>query len=270
MYNRLVEAKEYIEKKIKRTPDVAIVLGSGLGSLADYIQNPLVIDYTEIPNFPASTVEGHEGKLIIGELNNKYVLCMKGRFHFYEGYPMDIVTLPIRVFHLLGIKKIILTNAAGGLSTNLQAGSLMLINDHINFMGTNPLIGKNISEFGPRFPDMSNAYPEKLREVALRAAQKESVKLEQGVYAGVTGPYYFSKAELRMLITIGANAIGMSTVPETIVATHCGMEVIGISCITDSANPDTMHAPSHEEIVKVAEMTKPKFIALVRRIVEDL
>jgi purine-nucleoside phosphorylase len=269
MIDKYLEATEYIKNQISITPEIGLVLGSGLGTLADEILEATYIEYKDIPNFPISTVEGHAGRLVLGELEGKKVMAMQGRFHFYEGYSMEEVTFPIRVMKLLGVKQIILTNAAGGLTEGLGAGSLMLINDHINFTGTNPLIGKNIEEFGPRFPDMSEAYEKSLIQIAKEIAERENIHLEEGVYAGISGPNYFSKAELRMLIKIGANAIGMSTVPEAIIAKHANMKVLGISCITDSANPDVMHAPSHEEIVKVAEKTRPIFIHLVKNIIKE-
>lgn len=264
------EAECYIRSQLNEIPDIGLVLGSGLGTLADQIVNPTIIDYKDIPNFPISTVEGHAGRLVIGQLEGKNVIAMQGRFHYYEGYTMQEVTFPIRVMKLIGVQKLILTNAAGGLTENLMAGSLMLITDHINFTGDNPLIGPNVDEFGPRFPDMSEAYNKALVKLAKEVAEKEGIELEEGIYAGVSGPNYFSKAELRMLIRLGANAIGMSTVPEAMVAGHASMKVIGISCITDSANPDKMHSPTHEEIVKVAEQMRPKFIQLIKGIIKAI
>ncbi|TCK86804.1 purine-nucleoside phosphorylase [Natranaerovirga hydrolytica] len=271
MIEKYKESAKWIKEKIKNElPELGLVLGSGLGTLANEIKNPIELEYKEIPNFPVSTVEGHDGKLVFGELEGKKVLAMKGRFHYYEGYTMEQVTFPIRIMKLIGIKNIILTNAAGGLRKDLKAGSLMLINDHINFTGDNPLIGENLDEFGVRFPDMSEAYNKDLRSIVKNVAKDNNIDLKEGVYVGISGPTYSSKAELRMLINIGGDAIGMSTVPETIIANHSGINVIGISCITDCANPEIMHSPTHEEIVKVAEETRPIFIKLVKKIIQGL
>ncbi|TCT12231.1 purine-nucleoside phosphorylase [Natranaerovirga pectinivora] len=271
MIDKYIKTKEYIESQIKNeTPTIGLILGSGLGTLTEEIINPIYMEYKDIPNFPISTVEGHKGRLVIGQLEGKMVIAMDGRFHYYEGYELEEVTFPIRVMKLIGVEKLIITNAAGGLRKDLTAGKLMLIKDHINMTGNNPLIGKNIDEFGPRFPDMSSAYDKELIELANKVAKALGIELKEGIYTGIAGPYYYSKAELRMLIKIGGDAIGMSTVPETIIANHTGIRVLGISCITDSANPDIMHSPNHDEIVKVAEKTKPIFIKLVKEIINKM
>lgn len=267
---KVQEASSFIKEKINITPTIGLILGSGLGSLANEIQNSIVIDYEEIPHFPKSTVEGHEGRLVIGDLEGKKVVAMQGRFHYYEGYSMNEVTFPVRVMKAMGVDTLIVTNAAGGLRKDLGPGSLMIITDHINIMTPNPLIGPNDPEFGVRFPDMSEAYNEQLIDIAKKVAESQNINISSGVYAPISGPTYSTKAELRMLIKLGADAVGMSTAPEVIVANHGGMKVLGISCITDSANPDIMHAPNHEEIVKVANETRPKFIALVKGIVKEI
>lgn len=264
---KVQEAADFINSKISVPLEIGLILGSGLGSLADEIENAIVIDYKEIPHFPESTVEGHEGRLIIGELEGKQVVAMQGRFHYYEGYTLQEVTFPVRVMKAIGVEKLVVTNAAGGLRKDLGPGSLMLIMDHLNIMIPNPLIGPNDTDFGVRFPDMSQAYNEEFINIARQVAKDEKIKVSEGIYAPISGPTYSTKAELRMLIQLGADAVGMSTAPEVIVANHGGMKVLGISCITDSANPDIMHAPNHEEIVKVANETRPKFIRLVKGII---
>ncbi len=267
---KINEARDFIQTKISVMPTIGLVLGSGLGSLADEVQNPVKINYEDIPHFPVSTVEGHAGRLVVGSIEGKYVMIMQGRFHYYEGYSMQEVTFPVRVMKALGVENIVVTNAAGGLRKDLGPGSLMIITDHINMMGDNPLIGPNDAQLGVRFPDMSQAYDRQFVDIAKQVAQERDITIATGVYAPISGPNYLTKAELRMLIVIGADAVGMSTVPEIIVAKHGGMRVMGISCITDSANPDEMHAPDHEEIVRVAERTRPKFISLVKGIIERI
>jgi purine-nucleoside phosphorylase len=243
-------------------PDIALILGSGLGSLADEIQG-IRLDYSAIPHFPVSTVEGHAGKLVLGELEGRRVIALQGRFHFYEGYSLQQITFPVRVFHALGVKSLVVTNACGGLVPSLYPGALMLIRDHINFLGANPLMGPNVGT-GPRFPDMSAAYDAEYRAMAHKVAGNLGIKVEEGVYTAVSGPYYCSKAELAMVRGFGSDTIGMSTVPEVIVAVHCGIRVLGIACVTDMAIPETLHPPSHEEVVRVANETRPKFVKLVK------
>ncbi|WP_058486412.1 purine-nucleoside phosphorylase [Defluviitalea phaphyphila] len=270
MFEKIQEAKKWIETKTDVVPKIGLILGSGLGSLGEEIENSIKIDYKDIPHFPISTVEGHEGKLIIGELEGQKVVAMQGRFHYYEGYSMQEVTFPVRVMRALGVEILLVTNAAGGLREDLKPGSLMIIEDHINMMGDNPLIGPNDNRLGVRFPDMSEAYDKELIKLAKNVAKKENIDITTGVYSPISGPSYCTKAELKMLIKIGSDAVGMSTVPEVIVANHGGMKVLGISCITDIANPYIMHPPNHEEIVKVANETKPKFIRLMKSIVKEL
>lgn len=261
---------QFLKSKIKVIPQVGLVLGSGLGILAEEIRKSIIIPYEDIPAFPKSTVEGHQGQLVIGELNKVPVLTMQGRFHYYEGYKMDKVTFPIRVMQSLGIKKLIVTNAAGGINLSFQSGTLMLITDHINLMGTNPLIGQNLEDFGPRFPDMTEAYSLRLRTIATNVAQELNIKLREGVYAAVTGPSYETPAEIKFLRTIGADAVGMSTVPEVIVANHGGMEVLGISCITNMAAGVSGQKLSHTEVVETANRVRENFRLLLFGVLSKL
>ncbi|NLM43152.1 MAG: purine-nucleoside phosphorylase [Clostridiales bacterium] len=268
--DRIDDAYDYIKKLLPSKPQIGIILGTGLGTLADYIENRIIIDYKDIPQFPVSTVEGHAGRFIFGDLEGKKVLAMQGRFHYYEGYSMKEVTLPVRVMKKIGIDILIITNACGGLNDAFSPGELMLIKDHINLMGDNPLIGPNLSEFGPRFPDMSQVYNPELIEICKTVASRLNITIREGVYAAISGPYYQSKAELRMLIKIGADAVGMSTIPEAIVARHCNIKVLGLSCITDMALPDTLVSLTHEEVLRVAELTKPRFINLLKQFIKEV
>ncbi len=270
LLEKIRESSDYISNKIDFTPQIGLILGSGLGTLANEIENATVIEYKDIPNFPVSTVKGHEGKLVLGSLEGKKVIAMQGRFHYYEGYSMQEVTFPVRVMKSLGIDMLLVTNACGGMNKDLYPGALMVIEDHINFMGDNPLIGENFDDLGPRFPDMSNAYDKELIRLAEAVGQDLNIEIKKGVYAAISGPYYFSKAELRMLRRIGGDTIGMSTVPEVIVANHSGIKVLGISCVTDMAIADEIVSISHEEVMKVANETKPRFIKLVKGIVNEM
>jgi purine-nucleoside phosphorylase len=269
--SRQIEAAAaYIQARINFVPEIALILGSGLGALADEISDAVIIDYENIPHFPVSTVEGHAGKLVIGHLEGKRVVAMQGRFHFYEGYTMQEVTFPVRVFRALGATHMIVTNACGGLKDFLYPGALMFIRDHINFTGTNPLIGHNDNDLGPRFPDMSNAYDKELIALGQKVAQQLDIEVKEGIYTAVSGPYYFSRAELAMVRGFGSDTIGMSTVPETIVAVHGGMKVLGISCITDMAIPENLVPLDHADVVKMANTARPKFIRLVRGILQNM
>jgi len=270
MLLKLEDTKQYLLNIIDEKPQIGLILGSGLGSLADEIENPTIIDYKDIPNFPISTVEGHAGQLVIGKLMGKQVVAMKGRFHYYEGYSMQQVTFPVRVMKAIGVELLLVTNACGGLNPNLYPGALMVINDHINMTGSNPLIGTNYPELGPRFPDMSSAYDKEFIQLVHEVGNKIEVPTHDGVYLSISGPNYAAKAELRMMQKIGADTIGMSTVPEVIVAKHSGMKVIGISCITDMALPDQLESISHEEVMEVANKTKPKFIRLVKEVIGEV
>jgi purine-nucleoside phosphorylase len=265
------EAASYIQYKLAgRKPEIALILGSGLGDLADQITNPVKISYRDVPHFPVSTVAGHAGQFVIGELEGKCVIAMQGRFHYYEGYEMRAVTLPVYVMKQLGAHTLIITNAAGGMNRAFQAGDLMLISDHLNMTGANPLIGSNHDELGVRFPDMSEAYSRDYRKLAHQVAseikgdENEQFNLQEGVYSGISGPAYMTPAELTMLAKLGGDAVGMSTVGEVIVARHCGLKVLGISCITDMAIGEELSPLTHEQVMATAERTKPKFIALVR------
>lgn len=264
------ETSSYIKEKIDFIPQIGLILGSGLGTLANEIENAIIFDYKDIPNFPVSTVEGHEGRLVIGELEGKKIIAMQGRFHYYEGYSLQDVTLPIRVMKALGIQMLLVTNACGGMNKDLYPGALMIIEDHINFIGDNPLIGHNYDELGPRFPDMSSAYDKELIKLAEDVGKKLNIETKKGVYAAISGPYYFSRAELRMLRKVGGDTIGMSTVPEVIVARHAGLRVLGISCVTDMAIAEEIVSISHEEVVMVANETRPKFIKLVKGIINEV
>ncbi|ACL69453.1 purine-nucleoside phosphorylase [Halothermothrix orenii] len=270
MLNKIKEASSFIEEKINIKPDLGLILGSGLGVLAEEIENPIVIPYKDIPNFPLSTVEGHAGQLVIGELEGNNVITMQGRFHHYEGYSLQELTMPVRVMGQLGVNKLIVTNAAGGINLNFRPGDLMLITDHINMMGDNPLIGKNFDEFGPRFPDMTYAYSKDLIEIAERVASSRGINVRKGVYVAVTGPSFETPAEIRFLRRIGADAVGMSTVPEVIVANHMGFDVLGISCISNMAAGVLPEPLSHDDVMEISSKVKPKFINLVRGILEEM
>lgn len=270
LLDRIYKAVNYIKQQSSVEPEIGIILGTGLGSLAEEIESPVIIEYTDIPEFPVSTVAGHAGRLIIGKLEGKQVIAMQGRFHYYEGYTMQELTLPVRVMKLLGVKLLMVSNACGGLNKAFNAGDIMIITDHINMMSDNPLIGENLEQFGPRFPDMSNVYDKEFVVQVNKIADNLNIKVQKGVYCAISGPNYLSKAELNMLIKIGADTVGMSTIPETVVAKHSGLKVLGLSCITDMAIPDTMSSPSHEEIVKVAEGVKPRFVALAKQFVKEV
>jgi purine-nucleoside phosphorylase len=267
---QIAEAAAYIRSQSKIQPKIALILGSGLGAMADTIPDATRIDYHDIPHFPTSTVEGHAGKLVLGMLEGKPVVAMQGRFHFYEGYTQQELTFPVRVFKALGVEVMIVTNACGGLRDYLYPGALMLIRDHINFTGSNPLMGENEDDLGPRFPDMSSAYDRDLMALARTCAGNLGIPVEEGVYTAVSGPYYFSRAELSMVRGFGSDTIGMSTVPEVIVAVHSGIRALGISCVTDMAIPETLSPPSHEHVVAVANETRPKFIRLVTEIIKNI
>lgn len=270
LLKRIEETSSFLKDKGINNAEIGIILGSGLGSLADEISNPIKIKYSEIPNFLQSTVVGHTGQIVYGELNGKNVLMMQGRFHFYEGVPLDESVFPIRVMKSLGIEKLIVTNAAGGCNENFEAGDLMIINDHINFTLRNPLIGENFEELGPRFPDMSKAYDREFIEIAKRVGSEINLPLREGIYMWTTGPSYETPAEVKMAQTIGADAVGMSTVPEVIVAVHGGMRVLGISCITNMASGILDQPLNHEEVIETSERVKGNFIELLRGIIENI
>ncbi|MFE5317092.1 purine-nucleoside phosphorylase [Paenibacillus sp. NPDC056579] len=270
LLNKIQEAADYIRSKYAEAPSIGLILGSGLGVIADLVENATVIQYDQIPHFPVSTVEGHAGELLLGTIQGKHVLLMKGRFHMYEGYGVEVVSFPVRVMKELGVKTLLVTNAAGGINTSYEVGDLMLIKDHINFTFRNPLIGPNLSELGVRFPDMSEAYSRALRQTAKKVAEEQGVKLQEGVYIGLLGPTYETPAEIRMMRTLGADAVGMSTVAEVIVARHAGIEVLGFSCISNMAAGILDQPLSHEEVMETTERVKPKFLKLILGIVGQL
>lgn len=271
MYNQAMEAKEYISKRITNNPKTAIVLGSGLTSIMDELENKTEMLYEDIPNFKTSTVKGHTSKLISGTLNGTDVLLMSGRFHFYEGYTMKEITFPIYVFKLLGIENIILTNSCGGINTEkLTPGTIMVINDFINLMPSNPLIGENDERFGPRFPDMTEPYDLNLRSIAESKSKELDIDYVEGIYTGFMGPYYESKAEIQMIKKMGSDAVGMSTVPETIVAHYLGIKVLGFATITNMATGIQKVKHSHDNVVKVASQASQKLASWIKLIVADL
>ena len=262
------EAANAIRKRTSQQPTVGMVLGSGLGPLAEQIENADIIPYQEIPHFPVSTVHGHAGRLVIGKLSGVTVCAMQGRFHFYEGYTMQEVTLPVRVMQRMGIRTLILTNAAGGINPSFRVSDLMLMEDHINFVGmtgTNPLVGPNLEAFGTRFPAMNQVYTKRLRQLANQAASNVGLHLQHGTYFALSGPTFESPAEIRMIRLLGADAVGMSTAPEAIVAHHAGMEVLAISTITNMciSELDSTNAPSHEEVNEAGKLIVPKLRALM-------
>lgn len=270
LIERINETVQYINKKLVIRPKIGIILGSGLGSLADEISDAIVIKYEEIPNFPTSTVQGHKGQLVIGTLEGKSIIAMQGRFHYYEGYPIDQVTFPIRVMKALGTESIIITNAAGGVNKEFNPGDLMIITDHINFVFDNPLIGSNYNELGPRFPDMSHAYDKEMINIAVKAAKKLNLEIRQGVYMWNSGPCYETPAEVRMASFLGADAVGMSTVPEVIAAVHGSTKVLGISCITNMASGILDQPLDHNEVIETSERVKNDFISLIKEILKEL
>lgn len=267
---KIQEAVSLIQSKTTHQPKVGLILGSGLGDLANEIEQAEVVSYGDVPHFPISTVEGHKGQLVFGTLQGVSVVAMQGRFHYYEGYSQQEVVFPVYVMKALGVQTLIATNAAGGMNSHFAAGDLMLITDHLNMTGSNPLIGANEAKLGPRFPDMSEAYSKELIAVAQRVADSQGIKVQKGVYAGITGPTYMTPAELIMLRTLGGDAVGMSTVPEVIAARHGGLSVLGISCITDMAIGEELEPLTHEQVVEVANRTKPKFMELVKGIVREV
>jgi len=264
LMQRMEEARAAIAARGGVYPKVGLILGSGLGDLAEQIENPVRIPYGEIPHFPVSTVEGHAGRLVIGRLAGQDVVAMQGRVHYYEGYTMQQITFPVRVMKALGCDTVIVTCACGGLNPAFAAGDLMLIRDHINLMGEDPLRGPNDDRLGPRFPAMVGAYTPALRELAHQVADQLGFRLREGVYSPVSGPCYNTSAELRMLQLLGSDAVGMSTVPEVIVAAHMGMRVLGVACITDMALPDAPIQLTHEQVMETANRTKPRFQNLIK------
>ncbi|PLX17776.1 MAG: purine-nucleoside phosphorylase [Candidatus Muiribacterium halophilum] len=259
---------EFLKKRLKEEPEIALILGSGLGSIAELIEDKTIIDYDQIPGFPVSKVEGHKNRFVAGRLSGKKVIAMQGRFHFYEGYSMQQIAMPLRVFKILGVESLLVTNAAGGLNPNFEVGDLMIIRDHINGMGTNPLIGPNLDEIGTRFPPMTGAY--NCQELIKECAEKTSVPVVSGTYIALTGPCYETPAEQRMY-RMFADAVGMSTVPEVITAVHAGYKnIAGISLITNVHTGTAHFIPNHEEVVEAATKAKPKFQKLVMSVIENM
>jgi purine-nucleoside phosphorylase len=270
MLEKIKATATFINDKVKRPIDAGIILGSGLGGLVNEIEIELTIPYSEIPNFPVSTVEGHSGKLIIGKLGGKTVLAMQGRFHYYEGYSMLEVTFPVRVMKMMGINTLFVSNASGGLNPDYKVGDVVIISDHINFFPEHPLRGKNINELGTRFPDMSQSYDQHLRNKAKAIALKNGITVREGVYVGVSGPTFETPAEYLMFRHLGADIVGMSTVPEVIVARHADMTVFGISIVTDSGVPGQIVEISHEEVQEVAMKAEPNMTLILKELVAGL
>jgi purine-nucleoside phosphorylase len=270
LYERAEHATRIIRARINVEPRIAVVLGSGLGGFADDFEDAAGIPYEEIPGFMRSTAEGHAGRLVAGNVDTVPVVAMQGRVHYYEGYTLEEVTFPVRTFSLLGIKTLILTNAAGGINVQLTQGGLMVLTDHLNLMGDNPLRGANDERFGPRFPDMSSVYSPELQELAIEEAKAIGIELRRGVYCALSGPSYETPAEIHLLRNLGADAVGMSTVPEAIVARHMGLEVLGISCITNMAAGISDEPINHEEVMATGDRVRESFTGLLRRIVAGI
>jgi len=269
-WDMLEQAAALVKRRYATRPRFGLVLGSGLGFLAEKVEQPVMVNYSELPGFPVSTVEGHMSRLVLGELAGRPVAVMQGRFHYYEGYSMERVVMGVRLLARLGVEVLIITNAAGAVNKEFRAGDLMLITDHINLMGNNPLIGPNLERLGPRFPDMSNAYCRELRELAMKVAAALGLELKEGVYAAMTGPSYETPAEIRMLRTLGADAVGMSTIPEVIAAVHAGLKVLGLSCISNLAAGLSERPLSHQEVKDTADAVREPFSRLVMELLRNI
>ncbi|SDQ06925.1 purine-nucleoside phosphorylase [Flagellimonas zhangzhouensis] len=267
---QLNESVEYLKKRGFEIPEIGIVLGTGLGQLIDNIENPIEAHYNHIPHFPLATVEFHTGKLIYGTIEGKKAVVMQGRFHLYEGYDFVDITYPIRVMHQLGVQKLFVSNAAGAVNLNYKKGDIMLIEDHINLQGGSPLAFKNVSQFGNRFVDMSEPYDVSMRSKMEKIAEKEGISLQKGVYASVVGPQLETKAEYRMIKTLGADAVGMSTVPEVIVANHLRLPIVAVSVLTDECDPDNLEPVNIQEILDIAAQTEPKMIKLFTELIKEI
>ncbi len=268
--NKVLEATEFVQGKISDQPLIGLQIGTGLGDTADGMDDVISIDYKDIPNFPVSTVPTHHGRVLFGNIAGKAVLAMQGRFHCYEGYSVQEVTLPVRVMQSLGAKTLILSNAAGGINPLFDQGDIMVITDHINLTGNNPLIGPNVDEWGPRFPDMSQVYDRRLMTLAEEAALDNGIRVQKGIYVGLHGPSLETGAEIRFLKTIGADAVGLSTIPEVIAAAHGGMAILGFSVITNMNLPDHLKPARVEEIIAAAERTAPRLQAIITGVIEKL
>lgn len=267
---QLEESTEYLKSKGFDSPEIGIVLGTGLGKLVDAITDPIVAHYNNIPFFPLATVEFHTGKLIYGKIEGKKVVVMQGRFHLYEGYDFLDVTYPIRVMHQLGIQRLFISNAAGAINLNFKKGDMMLLEDHINLQGGSPLAFKNVSEFGDRFVDMSEPYDVDMRQRMITIAEREGISLQKGVYVSVVGPQLETKAEYRMLRILGADAVGMSTIPEVIVANHLRLPIVAVSVLTDECDPDNLQPINIQEIIEVAGKTEPKMVKLFSELIKEI
>lgn len=267
MMDTIKQTADYLRAKVNNIPTTAIILGTGLGALVDHIEDKQFIPYSEIPNFPVSTVEGHSGNLIFGNLGSKRVMAMQGRFHYYEGYDMKQVTFPVRVMKELGIETLFVSNAAGGMNKEFRVGDIMIITDHINLFPENPLRGKNDEKLGPRFPAMTEAYSRRLIAIADEIAAEKDIRVMHGVYVGTPGPTFETPAEYEYFRIIGGDAVGMSTVPEVIVANHASIEVFGVSVITDLGGKDVTDVPTHEEVQKAANAAQPKMMEIMRELV---
>lgn len=270
LMTQLQETAQFIQSKIAAKADTAIILGSGLGNLSTKIETEFEIPYTSIPNFPVSTVEGHKGRLILGTLNGQKVWVLEGRFHFYEGYSPEQVSFPVRVLKLLGVQNLILSNAAGGVNPNYQVGDLMIIKDHISFFTINPLIGKNESALGTRFPDMSEPYAQEFIDKAKAIAASHQIKVHEGVYVGVTGPTFETRAEYKLIKIVGGDVVGMSTVQENIAAVHCGMRVFAISVVTDLGIREDNNVITHQEVLEAANAAEPKLTLIISDLVKAI
>jgi purine-nucleoside phosphorylase len=268
--NKVLEATDFVRGKLPDRPLIGLLTGTGLGDTADGMDRIISLDYKEIPNFPVSTVPTHQGRLLFGNMAGKAVMAMQGRFHYYEGYNTQEITFPVRVMQLLGVKTLILSNAAGGINPLFDIGDIMVITDHINLTGKNPLIGPNVAEWGPRFPDMSHVYDRRLIALAEEAAIEKGVRVQKGIYVGLLGPSLETGAEIRFLKTIGADAVGLSTIPEVIAAVHGGMAILGLSVITNMNLPDHLRPARVEEIIAAAERTAPRLQEIIRRVIEKL
>ncbi len=267
MWDLVQETVSYIKDKTNFTPEFGVILGSGLGNFTDDIQIEFSLPYAEIPNFPVSTVEGHKGALVFGTIGTKKVVAMQGRFHYYEGYSMQEVTFPVRVMKYLGVEKLIVSNASGGVNSNYKVGDIILISDHINLVPEHPLRGKNDERFGPRFVNMSEPYSKKMIALAKELAQKNNIKVQDGIYLGLQGPTFETLAEYKMVKILGADCVGMSTVPEVIVARHMDLETFGISVITDMGDEDSIETISHDEVLQAAKNAEPKVRKLIRELI---
>jgi purine-nucleoside phosphorylase len=267
---QIAESTTYIKNITDIKPEIGIILGTGLGGLADDIEVERTLSYKDIPHFPISTVETHEGKLLLGKLAGKNVVAMQGRFHYYEGYSMKQITFPVRVMSKLGVKTLLISNACGGMNPGFSRGDIMIIEDHINLLGDNPLIGPNLDEFGPRFPDMSEPWSKELIKIAEKIAKNNKIKVQKGVFVAVSGPNLETRAEYKFLHMIGADCVGMSTIPENIVAIHCGMRVLGLSVVTDECFPDTLQPVKIQEIIDAANSAEPKLTLIMTQVIETI